>query len=51
MCLITLIEAEMYKVAARQIMIEPHNIMLVKNSDILSVIIVYNSVTCKKLAW
>ena len=51
MCSITSVEAETYEVAARQIMIEPRNIMLVENSDMLPVVIVYDAVTCKKPAW
>ena len=50
MCLITLKKAEMYKITARQIIIKPYNIMLVENSDILSVVMVYDAVTCKKPA-
>jgi hypothetical protein len=47
MCLITSVEAEAYEVAARQIMIKPDNVQILKREDGLNAICVYNTVTDK----
>jgi hypothetical protein len=52
MCLITSVKAEAYKVAARQIMIKPDDIKILKRKDRLNAVCVYNTVTDKnKPTW
>jgi hypothetical protein len=52
MCLITSVEAEAYEVAARQIMIKPDDIQILKREDRLNTVCVYNTMTDKnKPAW
>jgi hypothetical protein len=46
-CLITLVKAEAYEVAARQIMIKPDNIQILKKDDKLNIICVYDTMTDK----
>jgi hypothetical protein len=52
MCLITSVKAEAYKVAARQIMIKPNDVQILKREDRLKAVCVYDIMTDKnKSAW
>jgi hypothetical protein len=52
MCSITSVKAEVYEVAARQIMIKPDDIQILEREDKLNAVCIYNTVTDKnKPVW